>query len=383
MIIHTVSEGETPYGIARKYGIPVTKLLCDNGIEGDRLIAGEELAVIMPTRTVTVGGTDTIQKIAARFRIRPSYILAANPQLKGVRKLSPGQLLTVKQDVPKLGCASAIGYVHDGISAENLTRSLPYITYYLICAAKMHDGGISEIFYPSDISHTLKAEGKFPILCILDTTGGAYLSDGAAAEKLISLMIDAARSGGFAGVCLRSPYSNDKSFPSFVMLARRGFIGSGLIFFTEVDSNGHDAAELSDGAILKGVFDKDEDVILRFSEVAESSKIFIMLDCDCKLGDKVISYNDARRLCIRSGKRFSPQSDGISNGFVHTVYKRGIGQNKEVLCPSLEYIKAKLSEISELGYMGIAVNVNNVPTVIYSVFNALFSRADYGAAQPM
>jgi hypothetical protein len=162
------------------------------------------------------------------------------------------------------------------------------------------------------------------------------------------------------------------------MLARRGFIGSGLIFFTEVDSNGHETAELSDGAVLMGVFDKSSDVISAFSEAAESSKVFVSLDCDCKLGEKVISHDDARKLCIRSGKRFSPQRDGVCNGFTHTVYKSGAGQKKDVLCPSLKYIKAKLSEISELGYMGIAVNVNNVPIVVYSMFNALFSRADYG-----
>lgn len=383
MLIHTVNDGETPYGIARKYGIPVTKLLSDNGIEGDRLLAGEELAVIMPSRTVTVGGTDTIQKIAARFHIRSSSILAANPQLKGIRKLSPGQLITVKQAPTKLGCASAIGYVHDGISAENLTRSLPYITYYLICAAKMHDSGISEMFYPADIAHAVHTEGRFPILTVLDTTDGGYLSDKATSEKLIRDMIESAKRGGFIGVCLQSPHSGDKRFSSFVMLARRGFIGSELIFFTEVGTDGHEAAELSDGAVLTGVFDKNDSLLSDFGELAESSKIFIYLDCDCRFGEGTVSHNDARRLCIHSGKRFTSRCDGVYNGFSHTVYKRGIGEAQEVLCPSLKYINAKLRTLSELGYMGIAVNVNCVPVAVYSIFNALFSRADHSNPQPI
>ena len=383
MIIHTVDDGETPFSIARKYGIPVTKLLSDNSISTDRLIPGEQLAVIFPTRTVSVNAADTLEKLAKRFSVRPSYILSANPALGGKRRLTPGQTITVKQAAPTLGCASAVGYIHNGISPENLTRSLPYITYYLINSALLAGAQISYTFDSSDICAALKEEGKIPILCVQDLSGGEYLGDRSASDKLIRELICAAREGGFFGVCISSPNASDERFAEFVMLARRGFIGSDLLFFTEVKEDGAAAAELSDGAILHGVFKKGKEALSRFASSTESSKIFISLDCEPKRDGRPISVSDARKLCLRDGKRFAKQKEDAFIGFTHTAYTRGKAEHQSILCPSLEYIKAKLTEISELGYMGIAVNIGNLPTAIYSIFNALFARADYSGFHPM
>ena len=57
MIIHTARGGESPHDIARKYSVPLTKLLADNR-HGGRLAEGEELLVLMPTKTAIVAGND-------------------------------------------------------------------------------------------------------------------------------------------------------------------------------------------------------------------------------------------------------------------------------------------------------------------------------------
>ena len=64
MIIHTVSQGETIFKIARKYSVQPTKIIEDNGLEGDRLTTGQELLILTPTRTVTVRGGDTLASLA-------------------------------------------------------------------------------------------------------------------------------------------------------------------------------------------------------------------------------------------------------------------------------------------------------------------------------
>ena len=341
MLIHKVKSGECPFSISRKYGIPPTKLISDNGISGDRLIEGEELVIIIPTRTVTVRGSDTLEALSARFGVRRSAIVANNPSLAGKSSLTPGQVLAIKQAAP-IAAASAVGYLRSGITREKLTRSLPYLTYYLVCAATYRDGELKPQYDPRRELDVLIREGKLALLYVNDESNAGYLQSSEESQRLISDMIAAAKSQGYSGICFGTTAASDERFCSFVIEARKSFIGSDLLFFTEVRADGAEAAELSDGAVLctDSLSACDEVALLSdFAENAESSKIFVKLRTGAMLGDAAICLSEARRLCIRSGGTVFRISD-TERGFTYTRYRRGKGEELSVRFPSYEYTKA-------------------------------------------
>ena len=199
-------------------------------------------------------------------------------------------------------------------------------------------------------------------------------------------MTDAAKRGKYKGICFSSPYaSRAEEFTKFVLSARKSFIGCDLIFFTEVTHSGADSAELSDGAILRSesyLIDNEMSMLRNFCGSAESSKIFVTLPMRASAGEEHIKLSDARELCLRAGKSVE-QYEGLLCGYEYTRYVRGKGETLSVRFPSLKYIKAKLECLAELGFMGIAVDICDTPTVIYAMFNALFARADHSGFQPI
>ena len=55
MIIHVVQQGDTIESIAERYGVSVTRLIIDNGLEEpDHLVIGQSIIVAFPELTYTV-----------------------------------------------------------------------------------------------------------------------------------------------------------------------------------------------------------------------------------------------------------------------------------------------------------------------------------------
>lgn len=384
MNIHTVVEGETLYSIARKYGVPATKILADNDLSGDRLLIGEELLILMPTRTVTVRGSDTIEKISARFDTKPSKILANNPSLGGKPSLRPGQILTVKQDAPTLGAATALGYIYKGARRENLTRALPYITYLSVMCANLSECKIQIVFDGSWARDTAIREGKLPLIGITDTSGGDFLTAPQHYTDIISGMKKAAHGGGYKGVLLSArdaSHKHPEKFCEFIMQTRKNFIGSDLILFTEVDSNSpKDASELSDGSVF---FPSDTSIdttcteLEKFSENTESSKVFVSLTTVADCGGQPLIFADAKTLCHRAGLRLGKIENELMHCFDYKRYRFGKCEEIRIKFPSVEYTKTKLERLSELGFMGISVDIDTAPSAHFCLFNAMFFRADY------
>ena len=132
MHIHKVEEGETLYKIASTYGAPITKLIENNELSyPDRLVTGEELIVLLPTRTHRVRGTESLGEIARRYEIKRAELYRNNPSLIARRGVYPGQLLTIRYPAPKGGMGASLGYVPRGTERERLLLTLPYLTYFV------------------------------------------------------------------------------------------------------------------------------------------------------------------------------------------------------------------------------------------------------------
>ncbi|MBE6635889.1 MAG: LysM peptidoglycan-binding domain-containing protein [Ruminococcaceae bacterium] len=385
MLIHTVSEGEGIFSIAAKYAVPVTKLIEDNDITDGHTVTGEELLVLRPTKTKTIQGGDTVDGICRRYGIRKSALLASNPALRGNERLRTGRVLTIKQDSPVLGAATAMGTAEWHTPVSFLTRILPYVTYLRINAAQIsEDKAIKLEYNPERTVSLCHSEGKLPLLGISDKSGGAFLDTGEGFDQIINAMTDAARSLGCKGICLSAKEAAEiypDRFCEFIMQMRKKFIGCDLILFTDIfEGTPNEASELSDGGVLILPFVGKSELYRRlsdFSANAESSKVLVSLITEANMGEARISLTEAKELCRKSGGRISRDEDSLISYFDYTKYRGGVGERMRITLPSPTYTKAKLEMISELGFMGISIGKDIVPAYALSMFNALFSRADY------
>lgn len=383
MQIHTVRDGESLYSIARRYSVPATKILADNGLVGDRLTAGDELLILTPTRTVTVRGGDTLDSISKRFDVKIKAIFSQNPSLKGKYKLHPGQILTVRQDTAYIGAASALGLIRKGCNRDMLAQSLPYMTYAVIDAGVITDTA-KLTFDPTYACDMAKSERKITILGVRDKTNGDFLESKQTQNDVIDSLISLAKTNGFSGIRISSDASvlNKERFSEFILEVRKRFIGCDMLLFTEIrGAEAAEASELSDGAILsmdnaKKI--KDSEKILRdFASVAESSKVFVTLPSVLPLGESGISVDEAKHLCYRCGKSLNTDESSLLSEFEYTRYKTGVGEKHKLSFPSLRYIKSTLETLCELGFIGFAFDVDSRPTSYLTMFNAMFARADY------
>ena len=254
MNIHTVEKGESLYNIARRYSVPATKILQDNDLSGDRILTGDELLILTPTKTVTVRGGDTLDSISKKYNIKKRALLAQNPSLFGKGRLIPGQIITVKQDNAYLGSGSAIGIIKKGCNRENLTRCMPYITYLTVMAGVIRDYE-ARLSYGADwVREIPSAEEKVRLLGLCDVSLGKFLSDKEGQRRIISDMIALATHGGYSGIHIsakEAALSYPERFLEFLLETRKSFIGCDLILFTDVfEGTTPDASELSDGAVL-------------------------------------------------------------------------------------------------------------------------------------
>ena len=90
MLIHVVKPGDTVYSIVLEYGIPMSQLILDNGLEtSSRLAVGQALVVQFPTQTHTVQPGETLASIAAAYQLPLRQLYRNNPILGGIPEIYP------------------------------------------------------------------------------------------------------------------------------------------------------------------------------------------------------------------------------------------------------------------------------------------------------
>lgn len=387
MQIHTVTKNDTLYTIGRKYSIPATKILTDNDLCTDRLTIGEEIVILKPTKTVTVKGGDTLDLISKRFGVRKSSIIRDNPCLLGKEKLRPGQILTVKQEEIKIGAGSVLGYAEKGCRRDKIAKAMPYTTYLTISSAIIKGTSVIPTFSSLDIKKSGEEAGKIIILGIKDETRGDFLRSKEAYRRVINDAVSLAEDNGFMGLSF-SADEGSRLYPNayceFLFELRKRLIGCNMILFTEVFENTpEDASEICDGGILNiplsGIKD-DFSVMREFCKSRESSKVFVKICTSVKLSDEIISADEIKELCYRSGKELITDEVSLISYFDYVKYRIGKGEVIRLSFPSLRYIKAKLEGLYELGFMGIACDLDTTPLSNLTMFNSMFARADYSLA---
>lgn len=235
MIIHTVAPGDTVYRIARKYGVPASRIITDNMLpEPGRLVAGETLVILFPTESYTVRGGDTLSSIAEQFQTPILTLYQNNPILNGEPTIYPGQTLNIRYAAPKNGEICVNGYAYPSIDRVILQRTLPYLTYLSLFSYGITENG--ELIPPQgDVAEIISMAQRCRTRCLLTLTSlsenGTFssalanrvLTDTALQEKVVEAVANAVMQNGYDGVDVDFEYVAKESaaaYATFVQTIR-------------------------------------------------------------------------------------------------------------------------------------------------------------------
>lgn len=130
MVIHVVKRGDTLYSLALEYGVPISLIALDNGLEvPERLVPGQALVIRFPEIVHTVRPGETLTAIAQQYAVSLRQLYQNNLALEGRPTIWPGQTLVIsyqQESGPEIG-VNAYAYPH--INNTLLTTTLPFLTY--------------------------------------------------------------------------------------------------------------------------------------------------------------------------------------------------------------------------------------------------------------
>lgn len=130
MEIHIVKNGETAESIARLYGVPTFVVVTLNNLENlSRLVEGQALIILQPTRYHTVREGETVYSIAQNYGIDVNTLYRNNPILGGRTDIYPGQTLIISFERSVQGRIDVNGYAYPYIDIALLESTLPYINF--------------------------------------------------------------------------------------------------------------------------------------------------------------------------------------------------------------------------------------------------------------
>ncbi len=384
MHIHTVKTGDTVFKIARQYATSPMKIIENNSIaDPDRLTVGQKLLIMTPTRTYTVRGTDTLARIADRFGIDVRTIKAHNPSLAGGDRLYPGQILSIKQDAPRYGMASANGYLGRGTDRERLATALPYLSYLTIPAGAWDGERIRERDDNGTLIKYARDSKIIPMMRVYDDTG--YAMD----EKYANALLKSAKDGGYGGITLASygaMRKDAKGFSEFLHRLCRMTMDSDLLLFVEIDGNSEllEIGDVCNGYVMmyerapmtdiKNAGVAEWELLHRAAELFEPSKTSIEIPSCAYVGGSAVPVEKMPALAYRGGHEIEyDDSMGICR-FTHNSYTGGKKEVSEVVWESPEGIKAKLDTVGELGLMGMHFDIGSMPSEYLLMWNAMFRR---------
>ncbi len=385
MQIHITSRGEKVKDIAEKYGASEENIRMINELYDGEPAEGEELLILIPTRSYSLQYGDTPDRIALRFGVRKRDIYTNNPWLCD-KEVKPGQSIALKYDQRQGGMAVANGYFYHGCSLDALKRVMPYLTYITFAGAIADERGVR---LSSDFTNEVEmatAERKIPLIRVYDRYTDRYKN----AENLTAFaegLINVAESGGYKGIVLDSCALKDsaKEFSAFLMILRKLMIGCDLILITEINEKSPvEFSEFADGGVMyypkyatenPASFDEGERKVLSdFACVGESAKTFIDLPSLARRGKEYCTIGDTLKKARRGGYSIEHNESTL----LSHIRDRKQG---EYSFSSLRNIKALLELTNELDYMGICFDIMRTPLSHIMMYNAMFKTHYYNSVR--
>lgn len=210
MVIHIVKPGDTPYSIARQYGVSPDMLINDNELYTQpHLVVGQAIVVQFPEETHVVRPGETLLSIAESYGVSVNQLFRNNPVLNGRPQIVAGQTLVITYDRQIEGTMQVYGYVYPFVNRDLLRKTLPYLTYLSPFTYGIRPDGSLLDLDDTELIALSYEYGAAPLmhLSTLTETGGfsneissIVLNDMQVQENLIQNTLETMRRKGYYGM---------------------------------------------------------------------------------------------------------------------------------------------------------------------------------------
>ena len=178
MVIHVVRPGESLSSVAREYGVPLSQLAVDNGLQNDpRLVVGQALVVQFPQQVHTVQPGESLSSIARQDGMSLRQLYRNNPILGGGPVLYPGQTLVISYEGATKGVLSVNGYAYPFIDKDLLQSTVPYLTFLTPFTYGFTPDGTLVDLDDGVLIAMAKAGGAAPLMHLSTLTGEGGFSN--------------------------------------------------------------------------------------------------------------------------------------------------------------------------------------------------------------
>ena len=178
MVIHVVRPGESLSSVAREYGVPLSQLAVDNGLQNDpRLVVGQALVVQFPQQVHTVQPGESLSSIARQYGMSLRQLYRNNPILGGGPVLYPGQTLVISYEGATEGILSVNGYAYPFIDKDLLQSTVPYLTFLTPFTYGFTPDGTLVDLDDGVLIAMAKAGGAAPLMHLSTLTGEGGFSN--------------------------------------------------------------------------------------------------------------------------------------------------------------------------------------------------------------
>jgi spore germination protein len=249
MLIHVVRSGETIQSIADYYGMPLTRLILDNGLDNrDQLVTGQSIVIANPEITYTVKQGDTLIDIANSYNITPMQIMRNNPYLMEREYIYPGETLVIRYLKKKK--ITTHGNTVPYINKETLKKTLLYLTYLSVLNyTATEEGNIITYYDDTDIIQITKEYGVMPLMLLTTLSikgeaniGIAYeiLLNETFQDKQINNILSILKTKGYYGINISLEYinvSNLKLYETYFSKIEKRLSAEGYLVFVTINTN--------------------------------------------------------------------------------------------------------------------------------------------------
>ena len=209
-MLYIVKPGDTPFAIARLFGVPLRNFLADNGITApEALPVGLCVIVREPVRTYVVREGDTLFSVARRTGVPLVTLWRNNLFLRGNAFLSPGDVLVLETKGEARPGVQTGAYVYPFTPSGELEASMPFLSFVVPFTYGFRPDGT--LLPPDDrvIRNTAAYYGTSVLLHLSTLTENDVFSvalaedlfaSPEAKEKLADGILARLRSGGYYGV---------------------------------------------------------------------------------------------------------------------------------------------------------------------------------------
>ena len=178
MVIHVVRPGESLSSVAREYGVPLSQLAVDNGLQNDpRLVVGQALVVQFPQQVHTVQPGESLSSIARQYGMSLRQLYRNNPILGGGPVLYPGQTLVISYEGATEGVLSVNGYAYPFNDKDLLQSTVPYLTFLTPFTYGFTPDGTLVDLDDGVLIAMAKAGGAAPLMHLSTLTGEGGFSN--------------------------------------------------------------------------------------------------------------------------------------------------------------------------------------------------------------